>query len=227
MDQKDVLLRDFGRPVQAVALSPDYKNDRTYLSGGLAGNLVLTVGGLVGKSSTSNTVGGAAMSASGWLSSIGLGSNAGNDTILHSGEGTISTIKWSSSSKYVVWVNEQGIKIMRSHLHLDSTESDFSWKRINHIDRPDRPGWEEMAGLWKARVQWVNEAGLEADDVLDDSNTTSAPGNLILGSKERRVEQLVVGWGGTIWIIKVYPGNFGVGKEVGERKVGRAQVVTM
>ena len=41
VDPKDVTLRNFARPVQAVALSPDYKNDRSYLSGGLAGELIL------------------------------------------------------------------------------------------------------------------------------------------------------------------------------------------
>ena len=234
-DPKDVQLRNFGRPVQAVALSPDFKTDRSYLSGGLAGNLILTVGGRAGTSSKSATAGGAAAQASGWLGSIGLGTNTGRDQVLHSGEGAISTIKWSLSGKYVVWVNEQGIKIMRSNLHLESGETDFAWKRISHTDHPNRPGWDQMAGIWKAHVEWIDEAGLESDDGYYPTTNGSLKGNpeppdierLKATQKSRQVEKLVVGWSNTIWIINVHPGGAGVGKEVGERKIGRAEVVTM
>ncbi len=233
-------MRNFGRPVKAVAMSPDYKNDRSYLSGGLAGNLVVSSGGRSGTSSTSNTTGPAA-SASGWLGSIGLGAKSGNDVILHSGEGAISTIKWSLSGMYVAWVNEQGIKIMRSNLHLDAGESDFSWKRISHIDHPNRPGWDEMAGVWKAHVEWIDEDGLESDDDYGESNgngTMERPQILRGGilsvrnplrqsPKARRIEKMVVGWSGTIWIIGVHPGGSGTGKAAGTRKAGRVEVVNM
>lgn len=220
--------------MQGVALSPEYKNDRAYLSGGMAGNLVLTTGGRAGHSSTSTTTGGAAAQASGWLGSIGLGANFGKDQVLHSGEGAISTIKFSLSGKYVVWVNEQGIKIMRSNLHLESSETDFAWKRISHTDHPNRPGWDEMAGIWKAHVEWIDEAGLESDDGYSTINGSSekAPEpadvqRLKAPQKSRRSEKLVVGWSGTIWIIDVHPGGSGTEKEVGERKAGHVKVVTM
>ena len=231
-DQKDVLKRNFGRPVQAVALSPDYKTDRSYLSGGLAGSLVLTVGGRTGTSSNATTTGAAAQ-ATGWLGSIGLSANTGTDKVLHSGEGAISTIKWSLSGDYVVWVNEQGIKIMRSHLHLDSGETEFAWKRISHTDHPNRPGWDEMAGIWKAHVEWIDETGLELDDQFPTNDgTLEKPKDALNGQPPKipigkRIEKLVVGWSGTIWVINVHPGGTGVGKEVGERKIGRAEIVTM
>jgi hypothetical protein len=232
IDPKDVQKRNFGRPVQAVALSPEYKNDRSYLSGGLAGSLVLTTGGRSGTSSTSTTVG-AAAAATGWLGSIGLSANTGTDKILHSGEGTIGSIKWSLSGDYVAWVNEQGIKIMRSHLHLESGETDFAWKRISHIDHPNRPGWDEMAGIWKAHVQWIDEDGLEVDqqfarfeDVLEKP-VGSANGHPSKRHAGRKSEKLVVGWSGTIWVINVHPGDKETEKGVGERKIGRAEIVTM
>lgn len=218
-------------------MSPDYKNDRSYLSGGLAGNLILSSGGRSGTSSTSNTTS-ATASASGWLGSIGLGSNTGKDLVLHSGEGAISTIKWSLSGMYVVWVNEQGIKIMRSNLHLEAGEKDFSWKRISHTDRP---GWDEMAGVWKPHVEWIDEDGLESDDhygditlngILETPQTPQA-GLLSVRNplrstpKARRIEKLVVGWSGTIWIIDVHPGGAGTGNEVGNRKAGRVEMVNM
>jgi hypothetical protein len=140
---------------------------------------------------------------------------------------------------YVAWVNEKGIKIMRSHLHLESGESEFSWKRISHIDHPNLPGWDEMAGVWKAHVEWVDEDGLESDDATDEEpngilEPTQGPFMGILSGRNplrptrrtRRVEKMVVGWAGTIWIIDVHPGGFGVGKEVGEPTAGRAEVVT-
>ena len=200
----------------------------------MAGSLVLTVGGRSGTSSTSTTTGSAAASASGWLGAIGLGGNTRRDQVLHSGEGAISTIKWSLSGKYVVWVNEHGIKIMRSNLQLESGESESAWKRISHVDHPNRPGWHEMAGIWKAHVEWIDEAGLESDDGYSTTNgfleklrdppdleRLKAPQN------SRRTEKLVVGWSGTIWIINVHPGGGGVSKEVGERPKGGAEVVMM
>ena len=233
MDPKDVMLRNFGRPVQAVALSPDYKTDRSYLSGGLAGNLVLTTGGRSGTSSTSSTTGGAVASASGWLGSIGLSANTGKDLVLHSGEGAISTIKWSLSGDYVAWVNEQGIKIMRSSLHLESAGSELAWKRISHIDHPNRPGWDEMAGTWKARLEWVDESGLEVEnewtnlDELASKPEMTSNGMRAKNKTETRNEKLVVGWSGTIWIINVLRGDSGLSKELSEKKAGKAEVVTM
>ncbi|PBP17350.1 WD domain-containing protein, partial [Diplocarpon rosae] len=229
VDVKDVQLRNFGRPVQAVAISPDYKNDKTYVSGGLAGNLVLTVGGKAG-ASQSTTTGTAAATATGWLGAIGLGGNAGKDTVLHSGEGTISTIKWSLSGKYIVWINEHGVKIMRTHLHLESADLESAWKRIGHVDRPHDNGWEEMAGVWKGRAEWIDEKSLENDE--DDKareNSVSSPATAKLKQQSpnngQRIEKLVVGWGGTVWIINVHPGGVGVGKNIGERSVGKPEII--
>jgi hypothetical protein len=231
VDLKDVQLRNFARPVQAVALSPDYKNDRTYLSGGLAGNLILTVGGQPGRS-VSTTIGTAAAAASGWLGSIGLGSNTGKDTILHSGEGAISTIKWSLSGKYVAWLNEHGIKIMRSKLKLHSSNADDAWQRIGHIDRPQTEEWDEMASVWKGRVEWIDEQALESDESGDEPREgVISPATELLQRQAQAganaVERLLVGWGGTIWIIHVHPGSVGVGKEAGERSVGKAEIVNL
>lgn len=215
VDPKDVLLRNFGRPLQAVALSPEYRSDRSFLSGGRAGDLILTTGGRVGASSNATTMGGAATAASSWLGSVGLTTaNSGKETVLHSGEGAISTIKWSWSGKYIAWVNEEGIKVMRSNLHLESSDPDHAWKRISHVDRPHGPGWEEMAGVWKARLEWVDENLLEADPASSQPVVTGEV-----------CEKLVVGWGGTVWVINVYPDR--PNKKVGDGAIGSAEVVTM
>ncbi|KAJ5485949.1 hypothetical protein N7530_000249 [Penicillium desertorum] len=224
VDPKDVLLRNFGRPVQSVALSPEYKTDRAFLSGGRAGELVLTTGGRIGATSNSTTMGGAAATASSWLGSMGLAASSGKDTIIHSGEGAISTIKWSLSGKYVAWVNEEGIKIMRSNLHLDSSETEFAWKRISHIDRPNRPGWDEMADVWKARAEWIDQSALDSGDNLDPNDNPESPETQSTLPAEK-VEKLVVGWGGTVWVIDVYPER--ASKTSKGERVGSAEVVTI
>jgi len=238
VDPKDVTLRNFGRPVQAVALSPEYKNDRSYLSGGLAGELIHTVGGPTGVRSNANTSS-ASQTAQGWLGAIGLGGHGGRDTILHSGEGAISAIKWSLSGKFLAWSNEHGIRIIRTDLHLDSADSEFAWKRIGFIEKPNRRIWEDMAGVWKARIEWVDDRSLESDDdaimsmnghhlpdkteaTLPQNRSPQTPKN---SKKKKSFEKLIIGWGDAAWVVHVQPGGAGVGRDVGERSVGSAEVV--
>lgn len=223
VDPKDVQLRNFARPVQAVALSPEYRSDKTYLSGGQAESLILTVGGALGKT-TNATVSGTSATASGWLGSIGLGSNTGTDKVLHSGEGPISTIKWSLSGKYVLWVNEKGIKIARTHLKLEASESGLEWKRISHIGRPNRAGWEETAIVQKARAEWVDRASLDSD--LDPALRRPPSNGTAETSQKSDVEEVVVGWGDTVWIIRVTPGDGGsIAKEAAP--AGRAEITSV
>lgn len=230
VDVKDVQLRNFSRPLQAVALSPEFKSDRTYLSGGLAGQLVLTVGAPTGRSTSMTT--GATAQAAGWLGSM-VGAGSGKDTVLHSGEGTINAIKWSLSGRYVVWLNEHGIKVMRTKLHLESADAEDAWKRIGHIDRPQTDEWETMASVWKGRAEWIDEQAVESDETSTNYHEAAAlsPAAEMLRQQQlktsKTIERLVVGWGGTIWIIHVHPGGVGTGKNAGEKSAGRAEIVKM
>ncbi|KAK4238788.1 hypothetical protein C8A03DRAFT_33185 [Achaetomium macrosporum] len=227
VDVKDVSLRNFARPVQAVALSPEYKNDRMYLSGGLAGQLILTVGAPTGRSTAMTT--GATAQAAGWLGSM-VGASSAKDTVLHSGEGTINTIKWSLSGRYVVWLNEHGIKIMRTKLHLEHADAEDAWQRIGHIDRPQTGEWDTMASVWKGRVEWIDEQAVEPDETGGDHReAVLSPAAESLKQQQlrssKKIERLLVGWGGTMWIIHVHPGDIGTGKNAGERSAGRAEIV--
>jgi vacuolar protein sorting-associated protein 41 len=230
VDMKDVSLRNFARPVLAVALSPDYKNDKTYLSGGKAGELVLTVNPPPRRSTSNTVASGAVAAASGWLGSVGLGTTVGKDVVLHSGEGDINAIKWSLSGKYVVWLNEHGIKIMRSKLHLDSSDAEDAWKRIGHIDRPQTQEWAEMASMWKGRIEWIDEKAIRSDveaqnpEVSSSLSPAASKLKQTATNSEKRIERLLVGWGGTIWIVHVHPGGVGVGRNVGERSIGKAEI---
>ncbi|KAL9063880.1 MAG: hypothetical protein Q9157_008044, partial [Trypethelium eluteriae] len=122
---------------------------------------------------------------------------------------------------------------MRSHYRLDNTDSEFTWKRIAHIDRPDRPIWDEMASVWKARIDWIDDAFLEAEQVPSTElqngahqgeltrkeQTSSLPG------KKKKAEQLVVGWGDTAWVIQVQIGGTNVRKDASEKAAGSANIL--
>ncbi|KAK5052908.1 Vacuolar protein sorting-associated protein 41, partial [Cryomyces antarcticus] len=96
-----------------------------------------------------------------------------------------------------------------------------------------------MAGVWKGRAEWIDEKSLEADEeevsIPNGSlQENGAPGSVrggkaaVKGSlpmKKKRVEKLVVGWGDAAWVLHVHPGGAGVGKDVGERSVGSADIV--
>ena len=235
-DTKDVHIRNFGRPLHGIALSPQFRVDRTYVSGGSAGKLVLTVGGRSSTGSAQSLIGSPASSV-GWLSSLGLGSRDAKDTVLHSGEGSISTIEWSLTGKYVIWVNERGIKIMRSNIALDSSDLELAWKRIGHIDRPTSPKWEEMCNAWKCRVEWASASLSHNDDGVTTetrdgslkapSDVHSAQTSLEIVSRLTRPEKVYIGWGSTVWIVHVHPGGAGRGNEIGERILARAEIVQM
>ena len=191
----------------------------------------MTVGGRSGVSANANTSSPAA-AASKWLSTVGLTASNGKDIVLHSGEGSISAIKWSSSGKYVAWVNEQGIKIMRSNIRLGNFETESAWKRIGHVPKPPRAIWEEMGGLWKAQVAWIDDECLMVDDKDPPtrSSTTSdgqRPEKSRQSSAARPKERLLVGWGDTVWILEVQHGGKGTGKDVGEQLTSSANITHM
>ncbi|KAA8910935.1 hypothetical protein FN846DRAFT_1027151 [Sphaerosporella brunnea] len=205
-----------------------------FLSGGLAGNLVLSV------APAGNVHGG------GWMS---LGMGGIKDTILHSGEGTISAIAWSKETpRYVAWANEQGLKIMRSHiippaLQKPGTQSseeaaalpgvtgwipgfgsggkpahEVAWKRISAMERPESVP-EELASLHKPRLEWIDRRALLTSEPADAAaGSTLNVQDIDWGDKEK----LLVGWGGTVWVIDVYPGSE---QETGDRSNGYAEIV--
>lgn len=217
-------LRSFSRPLQAVALSPEYKHDRSYLSGGQAGLLVLTTGGQVGKTTHAN-LGGAAATGQGWLGAVGLASTTGSDRVLHSGEGAVSAIKWSMSGKFVLWTNEQGIKIMRSNLRLENGNSSVEWKRISHIDRPNRPGRESMAEVWKPRAEWIDRNALEVEE--DSELVVPKANGESYRKPSERCEEVVVGWGDTVWLIRVYDSPGTNTANGNESKGPRSEIMNM
>lgn len=228
----EITVKNFKRPVLAIALSPNFRIDRTFLSGGLAGNLVLSV------------VPPSGASGGGWMT-LGLG--GGKDTILHSGEGTISAIAWSKESpRFVAWTNEQGIKIMRSHitppnLHKNGSEelagnpgvigwipglgvggilaSEVAWKRISAFERPESIS-EELAAAHKPRLQWVDRRTLSPED-LGEKVDESQPAAKCADWGER--ERLLVSWGNTVWVMDVFTET--AGDDDGQQKMGRAELL--
>ncbi|KAF9386684.1 Vacuolar protein sorting-associated protein 41, partial [Podila verticillata] len=74
---------NYKRPIKAVALEPDYakSTSKQFVSGGMAGQLILN--------------------EKGWLGN--------QDVVLHSGEGSIYAIKWRGN--LIAWSNDLGVKI--------------------------------------------------------------------------------------------------------------------
>lgn len=117
---------DFRRPVKAVALEPDFgkSSSRAILSGGRNEQLIL--------------------STKSWFGSM-------SNTTIHSGEGTIFTIKWRGT--LVAWANEQGVQL------YDMASS----KRIGHVKRrkgSPRPDLFRPNLFWKSDTElligWAN-----------------------------------------------------------------------
>ncbi|EWC48223.1 hypothetical protein DRE_02327 [Drechslerella stenobrocha 248] len=208
-DPKDVSRTNFSRPVSAIALSPTFKHDRLFLSGGRAGNLILS-------RATPNTTSAASVGpqTGSWLPWGG----GTKDTVLHSGEGPISAISWSRvSPRFVVWANEIGIKIMRSHITTfkgDRIDRAGEWRRISAIERPEEVP-EEMAASWKVRMEWIDLETLEKRAEEIENEEGKGKGHLlkkkkIVGHKVKRgggKERLLIGWGPVIWVVDVYGGD--------------------
>ncbi|KAJ3321851.1 Vacuolar protein sorting-associated protein 41 [Boothiomyces sp. JEL0866] len=95
---------NYKRPIFGVALEPDYgkKNSRQIVSGGIAGSLIMT-----GK---------------GWFGNT--------QTVLHSGEGSISGISWNGN--YIVWANDKG-----TNVYDMATSMKFATVEKSHSPRGD------------------------------------------------------------------------------------------
>lgn len=212
----------------SVALSPNFYNDRTFLSGGLAGSLVLSQNDRPGSRLVSNLANVTNATPASWLGSAlgGLtGGSAGKDVVLHGGDGAVSSITWSrESARFVAWGTEMGIKIMRSHM-FDSIELDIlrgagvaaaervgAWKRICSLDRPESIP-EDLSGVYKPKIEWVDRR------------------TLVEGEEGQHVgweiskERVVIGWGPHVWVLNVT----GVSKDTAdlESKWGYAETVNM
>lgn len=81
-DPKDITASDFKRPVHSVALDPNYKSSKTFISGGMAGDVVLSERGWLGQRS---------------------------DTILQKADDPVIAVYWLEG--LIIWMNDSGINI--------------------------------------------------------------------------------------------------------------------
>ncbi len=90
-----------------------------------------------------------------------------------------------------------------------------------------------MASVWKGRAEWIDEQAVELDETATSHPEASSLSPAAESLRQQQVksnktiERLIVGWGGTIWIIHVHPGGVGTGRNVGERSAGRAEIVKL
>ncbi|GMH45969.1 hypothetical protein BSKO_13933 [Bryopsis sp. KO-2023] len=82
---------NYNRPLKTITLDPRYGSRRTreFVTGGVAGKLVL--------------------STRGWLGN--------RDHVLHAGEGPIHIARWSGN--FIAWANDVSVKVYDSNLHKD------------------------------------------------------------------------------------------------------------
>lgn len=86
---EEVAVFQYGRPVKTIAVDPRYASRKTreFVTGGLAGQLILN--------------------SRGWLGS--------KDSVVHSGEGPIHVARWSGN--YIAWANDLGVKVYDASIH--------------------------------------------------------------------------------------------------------------
>jgi len=125
---------------------------------------------------------------------------------------------------------------MRTNLHLDGADSESAWKRIGFIDKPNRRIWQEMAGVWKARMEWVHDRSLESDDdaIIRMNGHQDKPDTTLphlrspeqpKAAQQNKAEKLVIGWGDAAWIVHIQAGSPVGGQDKSARSVGSAEVV--
>ncbi|KAF9004353.1 hypothetical protein BDQ17DRAFT_1241222 [Cyathus striatus] len=110
---------DHKRPLRTLSLEPNFskRSTRGVIYGGLSGSLILR--------------------EKGWLGH--------KETILHSGEGPIWTVRWKG--RLIAWANDLGVKIYDTH----------SQSRITYIDRPPS---SPRADLYKCTLHWQDSSTL-------------------------------------------------------------------
>jgi vacuolar protein sorting-associated protein 41 len=81
-DEKEITASDFHRPLNGVALDPNYKVSKTFISGGMAGNVVYSERNWLGRRI---------------------------DTNLYEGEDPIVAIHWIGN--LIIWMSDQGITV--------------------------------------------------------------------------------------------------------------------
>ncbi|EMG49636.1 VPS41 Vacuolar protein sorting-associated protein 41 [Candida maltosa Xu316] len=152
-DEKDILAFDFGRPVHAVILDRNYSKTRSFISGGMAGQVIYSSKGWLGKRS---------------------------DVILDQDNGPIVGIELIDD--LVIWMNDKGISIFhlaaRQVISVlekpeDSPRSDLYWPRVAFPDT-DRViiAWSNY--IWSLRVSIKT-----AEDAKDTTPTSSGMSRIL------------------------------------------------
>ena len=117
---KETQVMDFRRPVRCVVLDPDYakSSSRRVVSGGMAGNLVLSE---KGSRNLQHEL------RAGWFGS--------SETTLHSGEGPIYAISWRGP--YIAWANDAVLTISGNtcSLFVGSEDMAFTIPSTDYIYR--------------------------------------------------------------------------------------------
>jgi hypothetical protein len=81
-----------------------------------------------------------------------------------------------------------------------------------------------MASVWKGRLEWIDEQAVETDESRTGEDGAPNPATSV---SKQTIERLLVGWGGTIWIIHIHHGAASGGRHGNDKPFGRAEVAKM
>lgn len=126
LDATDISASNFKRPVHSVALDPNYKSSKTFVSGGMAGDVIL--------------------SERGWLGNR-------SDTVLQKSDGPVIATYWIDG--LIIWMNDSGINIYNQHsrkLLMNIPRPDTSLRADLYKPRICTPESNRIYIAWADRV---------------------------------------------------------------------------
>ena len=165
-DQRDISASDFKRPVHSVALDPNYKVSKAFISGGTAGDVIL--------------------SERGWL-----GQRA--DTVLEKSNNPVTAVYWLEG--LILWMNDSGINIysqFSKKLLLNLPRPEDSPRADLYKPRICTPESNRIYIAWADRV-W--NLKITVTKVKESRNILSSGASMVLSSassiRSMAIEQFI------------------------------------
>lgn len=152
-DEKDITGNDFKRPVHSVALDPNYKATKAFISGGMAGDVILSERGWLGQRS---------------------------DTVLQTSEDPVIAVYWLEG--VIIWMNDSGINIysqFTKNLLLNIPRPEDSPRADLYKPRICTP---ESNRIYIAWADWVWNLKITVTKTKDTRSLLSSGASMVFSS---------------------------------------------
>lgn len=167
LDKTEVLVKDFKRPVYSIALDPDYSVTKSFISGGTAGDVVLT--------------------ERGWLGNL-------TDTVLDSGEDPVVSIYWIED--VIIWMNGVGLSVygkFNKHLLLNIPIPVGGEGCRPRICVPERNrlyiGW--AGKIWNLKIEITKHRSSRRDSSLASKSLLSSSASMVFSAASSLISNSV------------------------------------